>query len=1134
MAVTAETRTSLIGLSVAMLGSAPGTDNLNAWVGELNDGATLEDLANNIAASDAFQNAYPAFLTNEEFATDFLGSVMGSEVSEELLGVAVGIVVGLLNDGMSRGALALAIVDALLAIDAAGDAHPAAAELGAAAAALANKVEVAEYYTLDARIADPSADAIAGVTSDDDTVAAAITAIDGDGDGVTEETGETFLLTGLRDSIVGTSGDDDIYAEPVVLGSGSTSQSLQPYDAIDGGAGVDTLFVYDIDDERGLEIDADQVSNVEHLIVNAQGSVTADLTEWDGLESVELERYSGDVDIAVEGASVTLGETAGGDVTIDGAGGVLSLTTGRGANVVNIATREHTVSVDISGTADSISISENSSGRLSSSLESVDASRFASLRVSSDALDTLNLASTYGAATVNYLGLTDLTVHVAAFGGRYDWDGDGYLETTEGSLTLIDYNPNDGSALESLSIEVNSSSQFALHSGVKDLSVSGSGSLNLQLDEYIDVAGWWVLENGDGTDDDVYVSAQYVIENPNYDDTLTSGVNSLKYWTTIDGTDTGAALTAANSSETGFMTAVAYADGRDDSETNWVTTSLRTITVSGEAGLTVNASGSAKLTTVDASASTGRNSFTLNATDDLTSITGGSGNDTVIIATGDLAVGGLNVNLGAGNDWYRTGAGLSESPLAANSSIDGGEGNDTLSMIDGAHSTEHTYVENGVDKSIYSGFEILDVGGGTGTYDFALLGVERIEASSSTSSDDDRVILENVAAGTAINASGSWRSGTEATNISIEYLLAERAVGSIDFGSTSVVDVNLTAIGNRDDKGATSTSAAVVNASSAVSMTLTLTAETQDIQGLIIDSSAFAGGTALTSDYENVISVDAIDLVNVMITGNAQLSFSNTATRTESIGGSNVEVNDIEYVDATANTAGVEVDVTTTLGRDSKVTLLGGEAADTLKGSHVDGIANVLRGNGGNDSLQGGNANDIFIGGAGADMLNSGSDEDEDGGSDEYHYFEASDSQVTFRGTVASGTDKIFNFADGDKILLSSDLIANGNNLVKSSAADASFVINSTDADTANTTNSLRLLIGNGNGFFETIDNLESTRHFAAVVHDSYWVEIGTTASRTWVLLDIDGDGDFDAENDMVIELEGTVDVGNISIDVIS
>ena len=38
MAVTAETRTSLIGLSVVMLGSAPGTDRLNDWVNAINDG----------------------------------------------------------------------------------------------------------------------------------------------------------------------------------------------------------------------------------------------------------------------------------------------------------------------------------------------------------------------------------------------------------------------------------------------------------------------------------------------------------------------------------------------------------------------------------------------------------------------------------------------------------------------------------------------------------------------------------------------------------------------------------------------------------------------------------------------------------------------------------------------------------------------------------------------------------------------------------------------------------------------------------------------------------------------------------------------------------------------------------------
>ena len=78
---TAETRTGLIGLSVAMLGQAPGTDRLNEWVEASDGGMSLSDLANHIADSDGFKAMYPALLTNGEFAERFLGNVLGDNVS---------------------------------------------------------------------------------------------------------------------------------------------------------------------------------------------------------------------------------------------------------------------------------------------------------------------------------------------------------------------------------------------------------------------------------------------------------------------------------------------------------------------------------------------------------------------------------------------------------------------------------------------------------------------------------------------------------------------------------------------------------------------------------------------------------------------------------------------------------------------------------------------------------------------------------------------------------------------------------------------------------------------------------------------------------------------------------------------
>ncbi|MYE99723.1 MAG: hypothetical protein F4234_06040, partial [Gammaproteobacteria bacterium] len=179
MAVTAETRTALIGLSVVMLGEAPGTARLNEWVEASDGGMSLEDIANHIAASGAFTAIYPTFLTNAEFAEAMLGNLMdGENVPAALMASAVDIVTGLLNDGLSRGALALAAFQALYEIHDQGMDHPAYGDLGAVANAVAHKVQVAEHHTLTARMADPSADALEGVGSDPDSAAMAIDAID--------------------------------------------------------------------------------------------------------------------------------------------------------------------------------------------------------------------------------------------------------------------------------------------------------------------------------------------------------------------------------------------------------------------------------------------------------------------------------------------------------------------------------------------------------------------------------------------------------------------------------------------------------------------------------------------------------------------------------------------------------------------------------------------------------------------------------------------------------------------------------------------------------------------------------------------------------------------------------------------
>ena len=1153
MAITAATRTQLIGLSVAMLGQAPGTDRLNHWVADIDDDAmSVEDLANHIAESEAFQSEYPAFLTSMEFAEAFLGSVLPG-LDEASMTEAVDIVSGMLDSGTSRGALALAVVDFLHDVADKGMEHDSYESFGMSAMTMANKVSVASHYTLNARMMDPSSDVLANVTADADSAAMAIEAIDNPQVAPPSMEGEIFALTGVRDHITGTMGDDVFIAEPALNPiTGAAVSPLQAYDIIDGGEGMDTLEVYSA---QNLSIRTDQVSNVEHVVLNSQNGIEADLSEWEGLMSVDAARFNGNVDITVDGAMVMLGEAIGTyrnaanepmgySASIDGAGGALMIEAG-GRSSVDIMTRGHTTSVDAKG--GSITVDSNGRGGLSDSLTSVSARQFVSLNVSSDALETLSLSTSYGSATVNYEQLTALDVHVPAagygFGGRYDWDSNPNTRatTTTGTLILNDTDGNDDSALEMLNIEVGASSRFALDSDVTHLNVSGSGGLTVLT--AVDAAGKF-----------------------------------LKTITNADGTKTPS-LVDEGGKDSDTVTYSAAGDGTSERATG----SLEAITVTGEAGLTIDVAGSTAtvlrghetmrntsthnkdLISIDASESSGKNSFTVQATSKLGSVMSGSGDDTVRISKGTLAATGLMVDLGDGDDTLRV-DGVNANPFsgAAMSSFDGGDGMDTLNLTVGGNSTEHAYTDSdGKKQSFYANFETLDVGSGSGTYDFAMLGTEYLKITKGTS--EAGVVVKNVAPGTAITATGNSSAGSNPTKATIDYQLAKQEVGSFVFGGGDTLDVNLHAVGRFNDRGDnpdTRQYDASVNGASKVTMVLDAD---ESIQGLIVDSAASAGGTAIASDYTNIVCADAQGVTSVRITGDAKAEFKvkdfGDASETDATlgDGTKLALMNLGYVDARANTAGVTVIVGNAAGRDIQgrdgkwVTLLGSDAADTLRGSEASGVKNQLVGNGGSDTLIGGSAVDYLVGGAGSDTLIGGL------GADNYDYTEVSDSRATFVGSAVIGVDTIIGFEDReDKIRLSDDLLGKANNRVKTngeflSAAATNggitFAIDSTDEDSSavSTANSLRALIGDGNGFFVTRSDgaITASKHFIAVIDEKYGgvdnmkedpenpgvyirgtdgkVDVNDVPQyRTWVLFDINGDGNFDAGSDLVIRLVGT------------
>lgn len=124
---------------------------------------------------------------------------------------------------------------------------------------------------------------------------------------------------------------------------------------------------------------------------------------------------------------------------------------------------------------------------------------------------------------------------------------------------------------------------------------------------------------------------------------------------------------------------------------------LKTVTLSGSAGVTVDASGG-NVTAVDASGSSGGHTITVDASK--ATYTGGSGADAVTLSSATVS---KAVALGAGGDTLNLAAGTTL-PTA---DLDGGDGTDTLAM---AAADAQTHSANATFEGKIAGFEKLSVG----------------------------------------------------------------------------------------------------------------------------------------------------------------------------------------------------------------------------------------------------------------------------------------------------------------------------------------------------------------------------------------------------------------------------------------
>jgi len=220
-------------LYIAYFNRAPDPAGLNAWIADLNAGATITQVANAFANSGEAKALYPflnvSTIPDQASAAGFVTAVYGNLLNRAPEGTVADKTTGLgywtdqLDTGkITTGQFILAVVQSVNAQTGTAD-----------AATLANKVTVADFYettvaTLNAQFSIAAATAaIAGVTNTT-SVAAAEAAI------LATVARNTFTLTANTDIVTDLSGlGHDVVNAPLVIGIlGAQTQSINVGDQI--------------------------------------------------------------------------------------------------------------------------------------------------------------------------------------------------------------------------------------------------------------------------------------------------------------------------------------------------------------------------------------------------------------------------------------------------------------------------------------------------------------------------------------------------------------------------------------------------------------------------------------------------------------------------------------------------------------------------------------------------------------------------------------------------------------------------------------------------------------------------------------------------------------------------------------
>lgn len=484
MAITVENRTNLVGLVVGMFGAAPGASVLSDLVASFEAGATLKQIAANVANTTEFTSIFPTFLTNEEFATKVVNQLVGTEVVAAEKAAAVVTLTAMLNGGASRTDV---FVDAIAALDAIPATNTAWAS---AAAAFDNKVAVAVYYSVDKQLSGSTLaelqEVIVNVDSTAATVATAKAKADND-----QAAGSTFSFTTSVDTLTGGSGDDTFNATP----GASNANTFTALDNIDGGSGTDTMNVSEIGAAAASPYTLNAsatVKNIETLNYtvssdNVGDTLTADVSGWTGLQTfnavvagtdapVTITTKGNATSVMVDGsttagitdsattdtlATATIANATGLATVTSSALTTLNLTTSTGGATVVAAAATRALELNLNGvTAGTVTDAEATSLTIKSATAKSSATTVTTAKaktVTIDADESLSLTALNAAAATTLTVTGDSAVTLA--GGTYT------------ALTSIDSSAQTAGGIDTKA--------FALGTGVAFTGGAGADSIQI-------------------------------------------------------------------------------------------------------------------------------------------------------------------------------------------------------------------------------------------------------------------------------------------------------------------------------------------------------------------------------------------------------------------------------------------------------------------------------------------------------------------------------------------------------------------------------------------------------------------------------------------------------------------------------